>query len=311
MKKLVMDIGQTATRTCIESRGAGENIRVSRGLNGSGDVLKQVLDLVALALTGTKDVEQVLIGCSGLDDIGGAANIVLEGLWRHTVSRVVIAHDSVTSTLGALRESHGVVLAIGTGIVAMGVGPVGAVRVDGWGSVLDDAGSAYWIGRAGIQAALRQADGRGAATALSARIASEFGALNHISGIIQQLPTRVADVARFARVVTELAEEGDIVARSICDSAIDEWLTSAGAASNESGLTAIAGSAPHLSWSGAVLTQSDFLRERLRKAAMGKFELHAPLGTALDGAALLAISRPESPLQKMIDDSLPKRKTRS
>ena len=46
-----------------------------------------------------------------------------------------------------------------------------AARAGGWGYVLGDEGSGYWIGRAALRAVLREADRRGPATALTAAAA--------------------------------------------------------------------------------------------------------------------------------------------
>ncbi|MYS50866.1 ATPase, partial [Streptomyces sp. SID6013] len=75
--------------------------------------------------------------------------------------------DAVTAHAGALGGRAGVVLAIGTGSVAVGIGADGTyARVDGWGPLLGDDGSGARIGTAGLRAALRAHDGRGPATAL-------------------------------------------------------------------------------------------------------------------------------------------------
>ena len=42
-----------------------------------------------------------------------------------------------------------------------------AARAGGWGYVLGDEGSGYWIGRAALRAVLREADRRGPATQLT------------------------------------------------------------------------------------------------------------------------------------------------
>ena len=63
---------------------------------------------------------------------------------------------------------RGAVVASGTGVVTLAVGRTELARVDGWGYLLGDAGSGYWLGRAALDAVMRAHDGRGDATALSA-----------------------------------------------------------------------------------------------------------------------------------------------
>ena len=308
MNELLVDVGQTGTQWRIKRAEGFGRITSDVGLDGSLEILGQVGRVISTALATLSGPTDVFVGVSGLDDMAGFAEALFSVIPGPEVSRVIVAHDSVTSTLGALGNSNGVALAIGTGIVAMGVGPSKAVRVDGWGSVIDDAGSAYWIGRAGIRAALRDADGRGDRTALLPRAVAEFGVVTQISGVIQRSPTRVMDVAGFARVVTELAEGGDVVSLAICDGAVREWLSSARAAAAGSGLPEAGEVSTLLSWSGNVLSNSELLQSRLRAALPVDFLLRPPLGSPLDGASRLADVPTSSPLHALIDDFSPNRK---
>ncbi len=73
----------------------------------------------------------------------------------------VVVSDAVANLVGALGGVRpGAVVAAGTGAVAFGT-DFGAHwnRVDGWGHVLGDAGSAAWVGLEGLRAALRALDG--------------------------------------------------------------------------------------------------------------------------------------------------------
>ena len=50
-----------------------------------------------------------------------------------------------------------------------------ASRAGGWGYVLGDEGSGYWIGRLALRAVVRHADGRGRVTSLTPRLLAHFG----------------------------------------------------------------------------------------------------------------------------------------
>ncbi len=303
MNELIVDVGQTGARWRLDVGGTLANDGVGAPLDGSLEIVGQVAGIVRDALATVTGTTSVSVGVSGLDDANGAADRLLAMLPDADVARVLIAHDSVTSALGAIGAHDGVVLAVGTGIVVTGIGPRAAVRVDGWGSVLDDAGSAYWLGRAGIRAALRDADGRGEPTELTSRAVASFGPLIDIAGSVQRSPARVSDIAGFAPVVTELAGEGDTVSLAICHRAVREWITSATAAARRSGLLGLTGAPVILSWSGTVLTSSALLRDLLRGALPAGFDLQPPLGSPLDGAARLAAVSNDSPLRSLIDDS--------
>ncbi|WP_345964448.1 BadF/BadG/BcrA/BcrD ATPase family protein [Streptomyces sp. BRB040] len=115
------------------------------------------------------------------------------------VREAAVTSDAVTAHAGALGGRAGVVLAIGTGSVAVGIGADGAyARVDGWGPLLGDDGSGARIGTAGLRAALRAHDGRGPATSLLNAAAGLFGDL-------ERLPARVGRDGNPARTAASFA----------------------------------------------------------------------------------------------------------
>ena len=65
----------------------------------------------------------------------------------------------------------------GTGSIAYGRNDRNqAARAGGWGYMLGDEGSGYWIGRAALRAVLRESDRRGPATAAHADCCSNTSA---------------------------------------------------------------------------------------------------------------------------------------
>ena len=73
-------------------------------------------------------------------------------------------------------DAAGIVIVSGTGSIAYGRNEHGeASRAGGWGYVLGDEGSGYWIGRLALRAVVRHADGRGRVTSLTPRLLAHFG----------------------------------------------------------------------------------------------------------------------------------------
>lgn len=126
-------------------------------------------------------------------------------------TEVRLSTDALTAHAGALPDGHGVVLAAGTGVIALAIDQRAGTgrRLDGWGHLFGDEGSAFAVGRAGIAAGLRGFDGRAEPTALTDRIRERLGPLNRASQILYRSPTRVATVAGFAVDVAALALDGD------------------------------------------------------------------------------------------------------
>ena len=129
------------------------------------------------------------------------------------VARVSIVTDGAIALDGALGGGPGILMIAGTGSVAYARGEDGRVeRCGGWGMVVGDEGSAWSIGRGGLSAALRAADGRGPATRLLPRFL-ELLELEDERGIPPWAGrAEKADVAALAVHVFEAAEAGDAVA---------------------------------------------------------------------------------------------------
>ncbi len=85
----------------------------------------------------------------------------------------------------------------------------------GWGPQLEDAGSGGWIGAAGVRAALRSMDGRGAPTVLSEAAVELFGPLPGLSRLVGGRLNPARLFASFAPDVARAAEAEDPVAGEI------------------------------------------------------------------------------------------------
>ena len=235
----------------------------------------------------------VAVGSSGWSDDGDPDEVVarIDQATSPRVAQVILAHDSVTSYLGALGTQHGVplgaVVASGTGVVTLGVGDHRVARVDGWGYLFGDAGSGFWIGRAAIEAVLRAYDGRGPQTTLTGPVSAEFPDLSTLYLQVQADPQKVSRVARYARITAEHADS-DPVAADICREAGRVLAESVTAALRVVGLgprTTPAVARVGKVFGSAIICGS--FDEHLRHA-VPEVRIAQHPGTALAGAALLA-----------------------
>ncbi len=89
----------------------------------------------------------------------------------------IVVNDVVGAWAAATGAQPGIGAISGTGSNVFGVGPDGrSWRVGGWGHLLGDEGSGYWLGVESVRAALHDRDGSGPETALSDAIVEFFGA---------------------------------------------------------------------------------------------------------------------------------------
>ncbi len=171
--------------------------------------------------------------------------------------------------------------------------------MDGWGYLIGDAGSGFWIGRAGMEAAMRGFDGRGPITPLTDRLREVLPDLSAAYVELQADDRRVSRIAAFAKVVDEVGTD-DPAAAGILDAAAAELGESVLAGLRRVGLKGT--EVPRVCALGQVL-RSHRIRVRFThylRLQWPSLELSDPLGNALHGAALLANLGEHSPLAALV-----------
>lgn len=300
---LAIDAGQTGIKTRVQWAGAAHE-DVFPGIRTHAPLLPQLAQVArAVMARASAPVSVVAAGVSGLTSGEADAGALGRLLTGTAVTRTVLAHDSTTAFLGALGDRRGAVIAAGTGVVTLAVGATTMARVDGWGYLIGDAGSGYWIGREALDAALRDYDGRGPATALRSAAEQRWPCLTEAYIDLQSRDDRVTIIASLATDVAALAESGDAVAQDITRRAARELAHSVTTALYRVDRPAD-GALPVCALGGV------FRAEALRAAFAADIttvdpatELVAPSGQGLDGAVALAALSPRHPLAASVSVS--------
>lgn len=309
--RLALDSGQTATKARILlPEGSASDVMLP-GVQTHRPLRPQLRDIILAGAAearraGAEQVVAAAVGTSGLTAPEADADPLLELLHEGQADRVALrelrlTHDSVTGYLGALGEARGAVVAAGTGVVTLAVGERETARVDGWGNIMGDAGSGYWFGQAGLEAAMRAHDGRGPATELTEMVRRRWPDLEAAYIELQNDPDTVGVVASFAREIAELAESGDQAAVDICRRGAAELAHAVRTALRRTGQEK-AGSAPEIAAIGGIF-RSDVVREEFRRllaeAVPGARDAERP-GEGVDGAAALLDLEPGHPLHSRV-----------
>ncbi|MDW4571915.1 BadF/BadG/BcrA/BcrD ATPase family protein [Microbacterium sp. M3] len=300
--RLAVDAGQTGTKVRVERDGREAADRLYPGVRTHEPLLPQ-LARIAEALHEEVDapLDVVALGVSGLTGPDADAAHLLSLLGTLGTRRVLLTHDSVTSFLGSLGDRRGAVIAAGTGVVTLGVGATRVARVDGWGNIMGDAGSAYWIGRAALEAAMRAYDGRDAPTALTEVVRERWPNIEDAYIDLQSDPDRVRVVASFAESVTALAGT-DAAAAQISLHAARELSRSVIAALEKVADPLEPDADEYVSAVGGVF-RSEQIRTRFQELtveARPHVHIEDARGTGLDGAALLPLLSAGHPLRSHI-----------
>ena len=292
---LAVDAGQTRTRAALDD-GRGPRsatgpgvLRVGPG-TGPEDVAERLLAAVAGLGPLPDPVPPAAIGLSGFEAMGDEelAQVADAFRGRLGVERLAIATDGLTALLGAIGRRDGVVVAAGTGTACLGRHGERFAKVDGWGSLLSDAGSGFAIGRAGLDAALRAHDGRGGSPRLMEAARRRYGTVQRMAERIYSDPVPTRAVAAFAADVAVEAEAGDELAAAILRDAGGELAISVCAAAgrlfepDEPVLVSYTGNVFH---AGAPVLQPFRAAVEARRPGAS---VVAPAGDPLAGAFVLA-----------------------
>jgi N-acetylglucosamine kinase-like BadF-type ATPase len=298
---LAIDMGRTGCRAALWNDDSGTPTATATGdgslglgaSHGASVALEAILAVIKplLRAHAAHHVDAIGVGVPGAMGAPEAARQLAQRLVESlSVGVVSVTSDAITSHAGALADEPGVVLAAGTGVVAIAVGADRRFRrVDGFGPWLGDEGSGAWLGRRGLQAVARASDGRGPATSLANAMAQQFGSIAQLATRLGSDPNPARVLASFAPAVADAARTGDAEAQRLldaCAATLAESVLAAARAldSAEPVATVILGGLTNM---GPVLL--DPLHAALARGGI-PLRLQPARGTALDGARRLALS---------------------
>src|SRR4051812_18416931 len=210
-----------------EARGGGANLHAAGELE-----VEKVLHAVMETAIGDRPIvpAAICLGIAGVDreDEMGTVRAIMRRIGYK--SRVLVVNDALIALVAGAGDAPAIVIIAGTGSIVYGRNAGGeAARAGGWGHMIGDEGSGYWIGREALAAVMRASDGRGPATALTDEILSYFNVAD-----VSRLPRIVYDremprmsVAALGPIVQQTVVDGDAVATRILERAADELVLGA------------------------------------------------------------------------------------
>ncbi|MGW2656190.1 N-acetylglucosamine kinase [Streptomyces sp. NPDC001478] len=209
----------------LATADCAEPVRTGPGGIDAAHLLEQVLPAARglLEAHGGKRIAAAAIGAAGMATLGDRLRAELPAALGKTlgVRRLALAADAVTGYAGAVGERPGAVVAAGTGLIALGTDLTHWRRADGWGHLLGDSGGGAWIGRAGLDAAMRAYDGRrGGSPALLARLETVFGPAAELPGLLYPRTDRPKVLASFAPEVAGCAADDPVAAGILREAAV-------------------------------------------------------------------------------------------
>jgi N-acetylglucosamine kinase-like BadF-type ATPase len=229
----------TLTGTVL-GRGLGPASNHHRvGLENARNALRTTLDRAAAqaqartggahAVNGHADpqwirdsgISAAVFGLSGVD---GPEDEELFSSWLTSMGckyKFLICNDSEL-ILGGTPEGWGIALISGTGSICVGRSEQGrTVRVGGWGHLLGDEGSGFFMATEALKMATQAADGRrGSVPLLQAALEHwKLREPKELIKVVYKRETTSEDVASFATRVLDLATKNEPSARAVVEHA--------------------------------------------------------------------------------------------
>lgn len=227
--------GGATHSTCVVVAGDGRILGRSEGpqtnhfIVGKQAVVDAAASMVrdAFANAGTQAVQLRALGMA----LSGGDNAEDQ---NELIAMIRTQHPSLASSIHVTTDAHGsaaaasasdcIVLIAGTGSVCLHVSAdCGSARVGGWGHMIGDEGSGYYVASRAIKRVFNAADAGDlhSCSVLHAAMLQYFGISNmrDMLKIMYASPFDKAHVAGFALHVSNAAEKGDALALKVFDKA--------------------------------------------------------------------------------------------
>jgi len=225
-----IDSGATASEALlVPVLGGKETVKKYQPINfnilGFDESLKRLIHIIkdSSKKTGLKKIAYIVAGISGArgeKDRKKLAKAASETLKFKNIAVYPDTAIAFASIFSHFERNCGILLA-GTGSVLYFVNSKGIIeRYGGWGRILGDEGSGYWIAREALNRITLSYDRRGKKSKLEQVLKNKFG-INK-ENLIKKVYHQNFDIARFTKYVFLEAEEGDSVSKKIIKEAAEK-----------------------------------------------------------------------------------------
>jgi len=271
MYYLGVDGGGTKTLACVvDEKGKliFKNVSGPTNILENGEEIfrKNIRELLSPILSEIKPEE--IISCFGLpavgefrDDVKVLRRIIKEEI---QIEPNFVVNDVVVGWAGGNLARDGIHLVAGTGTIAYGRKGKREVRVSGWGSIIGDEGSAYYIGVETLREVSKELDGRAKKSLLSLLLFEELNlrdSLDFINFIYDPNKDRRSEIASVAKITYKIALKGEKKAIKILKNAAWELVLTVVTAKKKLRLMY-----PVVTYSGSVIEKNDIVRAEFIKA---------------------------------------------
>ena len=239
-----------------------------------------------------KTIDEAGIAPSTLHFVGaGVAGAAQNPDWLIAILKQSLPHAQITvapdyeiALIGAHGERYGVLVLSGTGSAAFGINSSGeSAHSGGWGYLLGDGGSGYWLGLEMLKSATRVADGCMEETSLYQQTLThlKISALEELISWIYNPDRNNREISQMAPLVLACAAAGNLEAYRIVEDGAEHlyqlYLNV---------VKRLDFANPPVMFAGGLLS-SDTLLRRLLMQKIGIEKVPVPKFSPVEGAALM------------------------
>lgn len=223
--KTILKIADMEGKLVTVCEGGPSNIN-SNGKQNVEDILKKLI-FDGVEKVGGK-FENCRSLCLGTAGAGREKDRnILEGIIRNIGynGELIVTDDAQTALYGGVGSSEGIIIISGTGSICYGRNSSGKTcRAGGWGHIIGDEGSGYYIGQKVLSHVMRSYDGREEHTLLTSMILKHLK-LEKVEDLIEYVYRSGAgkkEISGIARLADNAWLLGDETAHKILIDAADE-----------------------------------------------------------------------------------------
>lgn len=235
------------------------------------------------------DLQFITLGLAGMDRQQDKVNIgtTLDELGLK--GRYLLCNDAEIALAAGVGKLEGIVAISGTGSIAYGVNAQGeCFRAGGWGHVVSDEGSGYYIARQALVRSIKAAEGLEQPTVLLTDILAflQIASFDDLITFIYHPQTTKNQLAILSKVVANAAAAGDAVAMDILNDAADQII-----ALIEAVIARGFATAPEIKLVlfGSILQKISPIRERVIAKLQDKADIICSEADPVSGAIMLAL----------------------
>ena len=226
---LAIDGGGTKTECVVGDErdvlasSVGSTIKIKKvGNKAAAEVLQSSInDVCKQANIRPDQFSRTCIGLAG-SSIPEVTRWTRATLAQLVSGELILVNDTTIAHHAAFNGGPGVLVIAGTGSNVLGINERGeSARAGGWGPIISDEGSGFWIGRTAVAQSMRAHDAGRSTELLSAIMhAWRLGSREEVVAMANSNPP--PDFAALLPAVLQCADAGDALAREILSSAANE-----------------------------------------------------------------------------------------